>query len=138
MLKRVISNLVLQREEVIILDMEAGLEHLGRGTADFVDRFIVVVETGARSIQTYHNVVKLASDLGVKKVSVAGSKVKNSEDEEFIKNRVLQDALLGVIRWSEDILAADRKGVSPFDEGGSVIEDVKKIKSELDKEVTKQ
>ncbi|MDR3304173.1 MAG: AAA family ATPase, partial [Treponema sp.] len=65
MVKRVISHLVLSRDEVVIMDMEAGLEHLGRGTAGMVDQFIVVIEPGARSIQTYHNVKKLAADLGV-------------------------------------------------------------------------
>jgi len=131
-LKRVISNLVVQRDEIVILDMEAGLEHLGRGTADFVDRFIVVVEPGARSVQTYHNVVRLADDLGVKHVSVVGSKVKNAEDEAFIRARIPEDVFLGVIRWSEEILSADRKGASPYDEGGSVIEDVRTIKAKLE------
>ena len=65
MLKRIINNLVLRREDVVILDMEAGLEHLGRGTTEGVDAFIVVIEPGARSVQTYKNVKRLASDLGV-------------------------------------------------------------------------
>ena len=63
LLKRVVSNLVISRDEVVILDMEAGLEHLGRGTADFVDRFIVVIEPGARSIQTYKKIKQLAADI---------------------------------------------------------------------------
>ena len=53
MLKRIINNLVLRREDVVILDMEAGLEHLGRGTTEGVDAFVVVIEPGARSVQTY-------------------------------------------------------------------------------------
>ena len=64
-LKRIISNLVLQRDDVVILDMEAGLEHLGRGTTSGMDQFIVVIEPGARSIQTYRNVKRLALELGV-------------------------------------------------------------------------
>ena len=56
MLKRIINNLVLRREDVVILDMEAGLEHLGRGTTEGVDAFVVVIEPGARSVQTYKNV----------------------------------------------------------------------------------
>ena len=65
MLKRIINNLVLRREDVVILDMEAGLEHLGRGTTEGVDAFIVVIEPGARSVQTYKNVKRLAKDLGI-------------------------------------------------------------------------
>ena len=61
-LKQIISHLVIGRDDVVILDMEAGLEHLGRGTASMVDCFIAVVEPGARSIQTFHNVRRLAHD----------------------------------------------------------------------------
>jgi CO dehydrogenase maturation factor len=132
MLKRVMSNLVIARDEVVILDMEAGLEHLGRGTADFVDRFIVVVEPGARSVQTYHQVEKLAADLGVKHVSVVASKVRGDEDETFIREHIPADALLGVIHWSDDILAADRRAISPYDVGGTVLDDVRAIKNRLD------
>ena len=70
MLKRIISHLVLRSDDVVILDMEAGLEHLGRGTTEGMDRFIVVIEPGARSVQTYKNVKRLAEDLGVHQVSV--------------------------------------------------------------------
>ena len=59
MLKRVINNLVIHRDDVVIMDMEAGLEHLGRGTTEGMDQFIVVIEPGARSIQTYKNVKRL-------------------------------------------------------------------------------
>ncbi|MDR3310018.1 MAG: AAA family ATPase [Oscillospiraceae bacterium] len=132
MLKRVISHLVVARDEVVILDMEAGLEHLGRGTADFVERFIVVVEPGARSIQTYHNVKRLAADLGVNDVKVVGSKVRSADDETYIRERVPENDFLGVIRWSQDILEADKRGVSPYDVGGTAVEDCRAIKSKLD------
>ena len=59
------SNLTYRKDDVVILDMEAGLEHLGRGTAANMDQFIVVVEPGARSVQTYANVKRLAADLGM-------------------------------------------------------------------------
>ena len=53
MLKRIINNLVLHRDDVVILDMEAGLEHLGRGTTEGMDYFVVVIEPGARSCLLY-------------------------------------------------------------------------------------
>ena len=56
----------------MILDMEAGLEHLGRGTTEGVDAFVVVIEPGARSVQTYKNVKRLAKDLGVAQVKEVG------------------------------------------------------------------
>ena len=66
------------------MDMEAGIEHLGRGTAQGVDAFVVVVEPGERSLQTYRKVKNLGKDIGVNKVFVVGNKIRNKEDEEFI------------------------------------------------------
>jgi CO dehydrogenase maturation factor len=131
-LKRVISNLVIGRDEVVIMDMEAGLEHLGRGTAGMVDRFIVVIEPGARSIQTYHKVKSLAADLGVKKVSVVANKVRGTEDEEFLKTRISSEELFGFIGYNDEVISADRKGISPFDTSERSREEVLKIKERID------
>ena len=77
MLKRIINNLILHREDVVLLDMEACLEHLGRGITEGMDQFIVVIEPGARSVQTYRNVKRLAEELGVKKVRVVANKIRD-------------------------------------------------------------
>ncbi|NLB29492.1 MAG: AAA family ATPase [Clostridiales bacterium] len=131
-LKRVISELVLRRDEVVILDMEAGLEHLGRGTADFVEMFIVVVEPGARSVQTYKNVRRLAEDLGVKKTRVVANKVRSHEDEEFLRKSIPPEDFLGVIRYSAKVVDADRNAASPFDAAPEAVEDIKNIKRQID------
>lgn len=70
------------------MDMEAGLEHLGRGTCEGMEQFVVVIEPGARSIQTYKNVKRLAHDLGVQTVRVVANKVRGAEDEEFIRSKI--------------------------------------------------
>ena len=132
MLKRVISHLVIGREDVVIMDMEAGLEHLGRGTAEFVDRFIVVIEPGARSIQTYGKVKKLAADLGVKNVSVVANKVRGAEDEEFLKSKIPESDLLGFIHYNEDVITADRTGASPYDVSADTTAEIMKIKERID------
>ena len=134
LLKRVISNLVVGRDEVVILDMEAGLEHLGRGTADFVDRFIVVIEPGARSIQTYKKVKQLAADIGVKKISVVANKVRGEQDMEFLQSRIPKDELLGFISYSDDVIGSDRRGCSPYDFGGAAVDEIRKIKNQIDSE----
>ncbi|MDR2398146.1 MAG: AAA family ATPase [Spirochaetaceae bacterium] len=131
-LKRVISHLVVQRDEVVIMDMEAGLEHLGRGTASMVDRFITVIEPGARSIQTYHKVKALAADLGVKRVSVVANKVRGREDEEFLKNSIPPEDLFGFISYRDDVISADRKGVSPFDTSEGARQEIQRIKERID------
>ena len=83
MLKRIINNLILHREDVVLLDMEAGLEHLGRGTTEGMDQFIVVIEPGARSVQTYRNVKRLAEGLGVKKVRVVALFFEGTFNDNF-------------------------------------------------------
>ncbi len=70
------SAILCHRDDVVILDMEAGLEHLGRGTTESMDEFIVVIEPGARSVQTYKNVKRLAKDLGITQVKVVANKGK--------------------------------------------------------------
>ena len=134
LLKRVVSNLIVNRDEVVILDMEAGLEHLGRGTTDFVDRFIVVIEPGSRSVQTYKKIKQLAADLGVHKVSVVANKVRSDDDKEYLKERIPESDLLGFISYNEDVIGADRQGCSPFDIGGGAIDEIRKIKNQIDSE----
>jgi CO dehydrogenase maturation factor len=130
--KRLISHLVIARDDVVIMDMEAGLEHLGRGTAGMVDRFIVVIEPGARSVQTWHKVKLLAADLGVKKVSVVANKMRTAADKEFLKNYVAQDELLGIITYNDEVASADRQGISPFDTSERTCEEIKLIKEHID------
>lgn len=132
-LRRLMNNLVLHRKDVVVLDMEAGLEHMGRGTTEGVDQFIVVVEPGARSIQTYKNVKRLAGDLGVKEVHVVANKVRGKEDEEFIKERIPEEALLGFIHYNPEIIDADRQSASPFDYSKTAVEEIRKIKEKIDK-----
>lgn len=133
MLKRVINHLVVGRDDVVILDMEAGLEHLGRGTADSMDSFIVVIEPGARSIQTYEKVKKLASDLGVHRVSVVANKVRSAEDEEFLRDRIPGGDLLGFISYNSEVIEADRSGVSPYDVSEKATSEISRIKEKIDK-----
>ncbi|MDR1059033.1 MAG: AAA family ATPase [Treponema sp.] len=131
MLKRVISHLVIARDEAVIMDMEAGLEHLGRGTAEMVDRFIVVVEPGERSIQTLRKLRPLAADLGVKKVSVVVNKIQGADDEAFVRSRLEGEDLLGFIHYSNEAAGADRNGLSPYDTE-SLRNEIGTIKNNID------
>ena len=134
MLKRIINNLVLHRNDVVLLDMEAGLEHLGRGTTEGMDQFLVVIEPGARSIQTYRNVKRLAEGLGVKKVRVIANKVRDEKDEEFIRSKIPAEDYLGCVHYNTEIMDADREGVSPYDFSPSAVEEITRIKKILDAE----
>ena len=81
LLKALINHLVLYEKDLVIMDMEAGIEHLGRGTAQGVDRLLIVVEPGQRSIETAEKVRQLTQDIGLKNISAVGSKVRNVDQE---------------------------------------------------------
>ncbi len=136
MLKAVLSSLTYRKNDVVIMDMEAGLEHLGRGTAANMDQFIVVIEPGARSVQTYRNVKRLASDLGVKRVRVVANKVRDERDEAFVRENIPAEDLLGMIHYNLEIMDADRSGKSPYDYSPKAIEEIRKIKDVLDRDET--
>ena len=132
-LKRIISHLVLRSDDVVILDMEAGLEHLARGTTAGMDQFVVVIEPGARSIQTYKNVKRLAADLGIRQVRVVANKVRSDEDEAFIRARIPEEDLLGFVHYNPEVIDADRQGLSPYDVSASATDEIRKIKEKIDK-----
>jgi len=132
LIKRVLSHLIVARDEIVILDMEAGLEHLARGTTDFVDAFIVVIEPGARSVQTYHSVKRLAADLGVHQVFVVANKVRDQYDEDFIRSSIPEEDLLGMIHYSDKVADADRRAASPYDIADDAVEEIRSIKNKIE------
>ena len=134
MLKSILSSLTYRKNDVVIMDMEAGLEHLGRGTAMNMDQFVVVIEPGARSVQTYRNVKRLAADLGVKRVRVVANKIRDDQDEAFIRSAIPAEDLLGCIHYNTEIMDADRNGKSPYDFSPAAIEEIRKIKEILDRD----
>ena len=134
MLKSILSSLTYRKNDVVIMDMEAGLEHLGRSTAMNMDQFVVVIEPGARSVQTYRNVKRLAADLGVKRVRVVANKIRDDKDEAFIRSAIPAEDLLGCIHYNTEIMDADRNGKSPYDFSPAAIEEIRKIKEILDRD----
>ncbi len=134
MLKSILAALTYRKNDVVIMDMEAGLEHLGRGTAANMDQFIVVIEPGARSVQTYRNVRRLAADLGVQRVRVVANKLRSPEDEAYIRSVIPAEDLLGCIHYNSQIMDADRQGKSPYDFSPAAIEEIRNIKKILDRD----
>jgi len=132
LLRRLLRHLVVERNEVVIVDMEAGIEHLTRGTADSVDAFIVVIEPGQRSIQTAGVVRDMAKGLGVKNVFVVANKVRSPEDLDFVRKGIGDMELAGHISFSHAIMEADIKGDSPFKYAPQTVEEVKNIKAAIE------
>lgn len=125
LLKTLVSHIVLARDEVVILDMEAGLEHLGRATAMSVDQLIVVVEPGRRSIETAYQIRKLAGDIGVKKLNFVGNKIRADRDEAFLKEQMSDFHFLGFLPYTTNIIEADLDGRPPFEKDMETLEIVK-------------
>lgn len=132
LLRRLISHLILRSNEVVILDMEAGIEHLTRGTAGSVNAFIVVVEPGQRSTQTARQIETLARGLGVKEVFVVGNKVRQESEKDFLLKNLQGMTFLGFLNYTAEAVAADLDGKSPYDASPAIREEAKKIKSALD------
>jgi CO dehydrogenase maturation factor len=138
LLRRLISHLILKHNEVAVLDMEAGIEHLTRGTAGSVDAFIVVVEPGQRSLQTARHVEELARGLGVKEVFVVGNKIQRDADKEFIEKHLAGMRVLGYMSYSAETVQADLDGRSPYDASPRAVEEAKVIKASLDSRMPNQ
>ncbi len=115
LLKTLVTHLVLLRDDVVVMDMEAGIEHLGRATTKGVDRLIVVVEPGRRSVETAHHVMQLAKDLGLQKVAIVGNKVRNPKDMEFLHQHLPDLPVLGYLPFDDKIIEADLTGRPPYE-----------------------
>jgi CO dehydrogenase maturation factor len=115
LLKTLVTHLILARDEVVVLDMEAGIEHLGRGTASAVNKLIVVVEPGKRSIETAHQIKKLAQDLGLKHIALVGNKIRNDSDRDFLVKQLPGFTFLGFLPYNNEIIEADLEGKAPFE-----------------------
>jgi CO dehydrogenase maturation factor len=107
-LKNLLSYLVINSEEWVILDMEAGIEHLGRGTAIGVDHMIVVVEPNRTSVETAYRIKKLAGELNIFSVLVIGNKIQDDGEKEFLKNSIKDIEILGFITESDSIRELSR------------------------------
>jgi CO dehydrogenase maturation factor len=102
-LKSLLGHMMIARQEWVILDMEAGIEHLGRGTALGVDYMLVVVEPNRTSTETAHRIKRLAADIGIRKVRVVGNKVRDPKDEELIRKNCDGLEIIGFLPLSEQI-----------------------------------
>ena len=132
LLRTLVTHLVLLRDEVVVMDMEAGIEHLGRATARGVDKLIVVVEPGRRSVETALHVQKLAADLGLHKVALVANKVRQPQDLEFIREHLKGLPLLGYFPYDEKIIDADLKSRPPYETNPALMDQTREIALKLE------
>ena len=116
LVRSLLSEIILNRDDVVIVDMEAGVEHLGRATAQAIDKMLIVVEPGMRSIATATTIMRLAGEIGIASFGIVANKVINKEQGEWIRAKLPSTAVIGTIPYSETILNADLKGSPLIDE----------------------
>lgn len=127
LLKALITHLLLGRDEVVILDLEAGVEHLGRATAKAVDVLIVVVEPGRRSIETARRIAKLAQEIGLNNIAVVANKVRSQPEKEFIASSLPEFKFLGFIPYDQALVDADLANLPILDASPKVAAEVRNI-----------
>lgn len=127
LLKNLLMHLVLQRDETVFLDMEAGFEHLTRGTARAFDAMIIVVEPSLQSVVTASRIHALAEKIGIQNVFYVGNMVRDADDRAFIEGELEGSTVVGYVSYSDQIRTAVRQGRAPYDVSPHLAEDIAAI-----------
>ena len=131
MLKTMVQNLLLFRKEAVIMDMEAGIEHLGRATAQAVNPLIVVVEPGKRSMETARQIKSLAEDIKLQNIAIIANKVRSQHRVDFLKKEAGDIPILGFLPFKDDILKADMQSLPPWEVCPDALNIIKAIAEKL-------
>src|SRR5512136_2573526 len=137
MLKTLFTHLLFRKEDVLILDMYAGVEHLGRATVDFVDAMVIVVEPTRRSLGTAAQIKQLAQDIGLTRCWMVGNKVRNEDEKLFLETESPGLPVLGVMPADLAVQEADRLGIPVYDHVPALRQAAESMVKELDRQLVK-
>jgi CO dehydrogenase maturation factor len=132
LLRALVTHLLLRETETVLLDMVAGLEHLGRGTAASVDVMFVVTEPGTRSVGVTAEIVGLAQDLGIPRVLGVANKVRSDKDLAFIRDQLPELPLVGWLPMDERVIDADMSGRAIYDAAPELVGRVRELLLQID------
>ncbi len=135
LLKSLLRHLVLEDDHLLIIDMEAGLEHLGRSTLQGVDILLVVAEPGQRSIDTAARIASMARELGVRNIYAVLNKVSSPEQEAELRRLLGERSLecMGVVPLDARMVEADLAGRATMGSGAEgALEAVARLKERID------
>ncbi len=136
-LKALVTHVILYRDEVMILDMDAGVEHLGRATAKAVDAFLIVVEPGQRSLNTAQTIHHLAADIGITRCYVVGNKVRHEVDRDYIRRNLSPNLpIIGFLSANPRAMEADMDGEAIFDAVPELVAEARQIVAAFDQTMT--
>jgi len=130
-LKALLRHTILQRQELVLVDLAAGVEFMGRASVQGIDAFVAVVEPGGRSIETANNIAKMAKELGIGFVGTIANKIAEPAQTEVIKSQLKDTVLLGTLRYSRSLQEADLRRAPVFGADAEVTEQLKQAKNKL-------
>lgn len=130
-LKALLRHTILQRQELVLVDLAAGVEFMGRASVQGIDAFVAVVEPGSRSIETANNISKMAKELGIGCVGTIANKITEPAQAEVIKSQLKDTVLLGTLRYSRSLQEADLRRTPVFGADAEVTEHLKQAKNKL-------
>lgn len=139
-LRALLNHLILDVKDAVVVDMEAGIEHLGRGTLRFIDAMAIIIEPGRRSTELAQRIRELADELKVPRIYMIGNKIATPVEENFVK-KVAEEIgieLIGIIPYDNSLRAADLNGKSPIDyaPNSPAIKAIEKIEKFILKRIT--
>jgi CO dehydrogenase maturation factor len=135
-LRKLLGHLLFEPQDVVILDMEAGIEHLGRSTAKSVDFLVVVVEPGRVSLEVARTIRRLAADIGLESLYAVANRVRDEREAEIIEKGLDGIPLLGSIPYDPDLALADLEGKTPYEASEQIVEAVRSVKARLESGVS--
>ena len=115
LLNTLFTNLLFRGDEVLLFDMYAGVEHLGRATVDFVDALLLVVEPTRRSLNAAEQILQLAADIGLTRAWLVGNRIRDEADAAFLEAETPGPSLLGLLPDDSGVIDADRRGAAVYD-----------------------
>jgi CO dehydrogenase maturation factor len=131
LLKELVRHVIVQRDEVVLLDLYAGVEHLGRGTAEAVDVMLVVAEPTNRSMRTVRQIKALAADIGIHNLLLIGNKATGEDDRRFFEENAGDIPLAGCLGAAPEAVTADRTGKVLYDIAPQLAADIGVIAGKL-------
>ena len=130
-LKALLTHTILQRQEVVLVDLAAGVEFMGRASVQGIDALAVVVEPGGRSIETANNIARMARELGIKAVGAVANKITATSQTDVIKSQLKDIVLLGSLRYSRAVQEADLRRAPIFGADTELVEQLRQAKNAL-------